>query len=159
MQGHFPLPLQLADSSIFASSAFHHTSHDILLGIGGRALSIPLPRGGDVFKAYISTVKRFPSTFFLFNLFNLSRDYLPLFSVQFFLAVCFLFLHFKSPSNFPVQSFLLLSCFLFLHLRAFPNSSFDIELWSRLDRDKEVCRKKGIGDCSLFFFFIILFPS
>ena len=117
-------------------------------GVGGRDLSTPLPGGGDVFKAYISTVKRFPSTFFLFNLFNLSRDYLPLFSVQFFLAFCFLFLHFKSPSNFPVQSFLLL-VFLFLHLRAFPNSSFDIELWSRLDRDKEVCRKKGIGDFSL----------
>ena len=158
MQGHYPLPLQLADSSIFASSAFLHTSHDILLGIGGRALSTPSPGGGTPSKP----------------IFLLSRDFLPLF----FCLICSICQ--EITSHFFLFNFFLLfvSCFytlnplliflfkvffflvlLFLHLRAFPNSSFDIELWSRLDRDKEVWRKKGIGDCSLFFFFIILFPS
>ena len=48
------------------------------------------------------------------------------------------------------RSFLLFSCIMFLH---FPNSFYDIELWSRQERDKEVCRRKGIGDYFLCFFF------
>ena len=45
--------------------------------------------------------------------------------------------------------FLLYSCFLFLHFEASPYCSFDIELWSRKKRNKEVCRRKGIRNCSL----------
>ena len=40
--------------------------------------------------------------------------------------------------------FLLASCFLFLNFEASPNTSFDIELWSRQERDKKVCNRKGI---------------
>ena len=58
----------------------------------------------------------------------------------------------KTPS-----SFLLFTSFL--HVKVFPNSSLDIELGSRQVRDKKVYRRKGIGDCSLLSFFIILFPS
>ena len=54
--------------------------------------------------------------------------------------------------------FLLASCFLFLHFKAFPNSSFNIELWSRQERDKEVCRKKGIGDFPLCSSILYCFP-
>ena len=38
-----------------------------------------------------------------------------------------------------------------------PKSSFDIELWSRSERDKEVGRRKGIRDCSLFSFVFLSF--
>ena len=56
----------------------------------------------------------------------------------------------------PLLVFLFIS---FLHVKVFPNSSLDIELGSRQVRDKKVYRRKGIGDCSLLSFFIILFPS
>ena len=58
--------------------------------------------------------------------------------------------------RFPLQFFLfnflsfLASCFLLLHFEASPNSSFDIELWSRQERDRWACRRKAIRNCPLF---------
>ena len=67
--------------------------------------------------------------------------------------------------RFPIQFsssifFLLLaSCLFFLHFEASLNSSFDIELWSRQERDKEVCRRKSISDCFLFSFVLQSFQK
>ena len=56
------------------------------------------------------------------------------------------------PSNFSCS--VIFSRFLFLCFEASPNSFCDIQLWSRQKRDKEVCRRKGIRDCSLLSFFL-----
>ena len=58
----------------------------------------------------------------------------------------------RFPFQFFQFNFLLASCFLFLYFEASPNSSFDIKFWSRQKRDKEICRRKGIRDCSLLSF-------
>ena len=55
------------------------------------------------------------------------------------------------PFSF-LLDFLLSSCILFLLFEASPNRSFDIKLWSRKERDKKVCRRKGLRDCALFSF-------
>ena len=78
----------------------------------------------------------------------------------------FLFILLKAPistvKRFPFHFFsvqilffflLLVSCFY--TLRPFQIVLFDIELWSRQGRDKEVCRKKGIGDFSLCSFYTV----
>ena len=65
------------------------------------------------------------------------------------------------PTNFScsIFFFLLASCFLFLRFDASPNSSCEIKLWSWEEKDKEVRRRKGIGDCSLFSFLLKSFPT
>ena len=63
---------------------------------------------------------------------------------------------FRSNFSCSIFFFLLASCFFFLHFEVSPNSSFDIELWSRQQREMEVCKRKGIRDCSLCSFYYIL---
>ena len=65
------------------------------------------------------------------------------------------------PTNFScsIFFFLLASCFLFLRFEASPNSSCEIELWSWEEKDKEVRRRKGMRDCSLFSFLLKSFPT
>ena len=59
------------------------------------------------------------------------------------------------PSTFScsIFFFLLAPCFLFLHFQAYPTSFFDIKSRSRQERDKDVCRRKGIGGYSLCSFY------
>ena len=60
------------------------------------------------------------------------------------------------PSYFSCSIFFILldSCFLFLCFDASLNSSCDIELWNRKERDKKVRRRKVMWNCSLFSFLL-----
>ena len=60
----------------------------------------------------------------------------------------------NSLQIFPVQFsfFFLLFVSCFYTLRPLQIGSFDTEFWSRQKRDQEVCRRKGIRDCSLLSF-------
>ena len=120
MQGHYPFPFQVANTTFLRHQLFYTLSMIFSWGEGG-VLYPPPPGGGGRLQSLYFYCQEISFNFFSVQFVQSVKRFPPTFFCSIFFLFCFLFLvfHFKSPSNFPVQSFLLLSFFsFFLHLRA-----------------------------------------